>query len=184
MILEIVILLPLAFAKMVYLIRHGEKPEKGIHLSSLGWQRAFCVEQIFSQPNQEFLKPSRLIAHPAGGGHSSTRPVDTLKPLADKLQISIEQSCLGNEYDCIYDSIMKDSLTTLVSWEHKRLRKIVKKLLPNHSKLPHYPSSRFDIIWAVDTEKQSFTEFLQNCPERPSNNPYAKDLSFADYILP
>lgn len=159
-------------AKILFLIRHGEKPvedKRATFLSPKGKVRAECISHIFNGEHERggmFESPKRIIAQPVGGGHLSTRPVDTVAPLAQRLGLTIEQDCGPKDYDCIEDSVLRDDIgPILISWEHKRLRKILKRFVSRtpEGKLPRIPKYRYDVVWKVDTEKRSLTVYSEEC---------------------
>lgn len=152
-------------AKLIYLIRHAEKPAEGDELSKVGFQRAQCLaNHVFSGHNSQFKSPQRIIAQPHTISILSKRPLQTVEPLAMVLGIHVELDCERDDIDCVVKSIQSDGKRLLISWEHKRLRKILGRLLPTLKHVPKYPTDHFDIVWKVDTKRQTLTSVYQDCP--------------------
>ncbi|KAL2889785.1 hypothetical protein HOO65_020327 [Ceratocystis lukuohia] len=131
----------------VYLIRHGEKPKEGNGLSAKGIQRAECLKSLFGKDSKYDI--GHIMAQKPKKNGRRKRPYDTVKPLADHLDIEVDTSCPRDDMECVKDTIKnyEGKGNILVCWEHKRLTKIVKTLGLKHHDAPHYPSKHFDIIW-------------------------------------
>ena len=164
MIVLFIFLQILVAGKILYLIRHGEKPTKGgVMLSGKGHERSLCIAEIFN--DNQFIAPKRIIAQPVGEGHRSMRSALTVQPLATKLNISIELECTASNYECIVDSVFKDREgPILIAWEHKRLRTILQRFVKKRrATLPKILGNQFDLVWKVDTEKKAFVSYAQQC---------------------
>ncbi|KAL1894314.1 hypothetical protein Cpir12675_003696 [Ceratocystis pirilliformis] len=130
----------------VYLIRHGEKPKEGNGLSAKGMQRAECLKNLFGKDSNYNI--GHIMAQKPKKNGKRKRPYDTVKPLADHLDIEVDTSCPRGNMKCVKKAIKhyKGKGNILICWEHKRLTKIVKTLgLKHHA--PHYPAKHFDMIW-------------------------------------
>ncbi|KAJ3370306.1 hypothetical protein HDU91_006306 [Kappamyces sp. JEL0680] len=165
-------------ATLLYLTRHGEKPEewKSVELSKEGVERSRCLRDLFLKQRQGLQTPQRIIAQPAGPEKKSKRPVATVAPLAHVLGLTIEQHCGYKDYDCIENSIRDSPLSpVLVSWQHKRLSKIAARFLPDED-VPHYPKDRYDLIWVIDTDKNTLDVVEEDCGFRSQgSNPLPTD---------
>jgi len=138
----------------VLLIRHAEKPPVGSHLSWLGVERAKRLPQLFGGPDaappHNLPRPAFLFA--AHVGKRSNRPVETLVPLSETLQVPINSDfgdydskrlarlLLGGEYA---------GAVVLVSWRHDRLPDLARALgaKPPYTK---WPDPQFDRVWRID----------------------------------
>ena len=135
-------------ARMIYLIRHAEKPrQKSNYLSALGYQR--------SQHSINFMVDAIITQSYING--KSKRPYLTVLPLAERLHLTIDNECESRDIDCVVNKIGDIEGDVLVSWEHKRLGKILKRLGFNRK----YPKHRFDLVWTVDTSANTFVESEQ-----------------------
>jgi hypothetical protein len=149
------------------MIRHGEKPHGDSHELSLpGKRRADCIASIFRK--HPYHTPKRIIAQPARGKYRSKRPVQTVRPLSKAIGVSIEQSCEGDDIHCVRDKIKEGNGPILISWEHKRLSKIIKSFLDVDP--PKYPKNRYDLVWVLDTEKREYKVMEQHCSKEHKMN--------------
>lgn len=163
-------LLRIVCATTLYLIRHAEKPELGTALSTLGTRRSQCLISVFTK---QFKPPKRIISQPATENIKSTRPFDTVVPLAHYFNLEIEQSCGRDNIECIRKTVMVGGGPILISWEHKRLAKILQIFVGGNQ---NYPKNSFNIVWTVDTEAGTFLENIQEaCENIQIQNPTSDD---------
>jgi hypothetical protein len=170
------ILFPLLLAcvktKTVYFIRHGEKvhPSSKTYqdedrdlLSSDGYKRAECLaNNVFGGSHSQFITPLKIISQPFGRQFHSHRPYDTVVPLSKKLHLPIDDSCDGDQFQCVHKLIINGHEDpVLVSWGHSRIQNLITELGISHSK--PYPKHRFDLVWVVDTDAKTCTEMYQDC---------------------
>ena len=80
--------------RTVFIIRHAEKPPAGPHLSDMGRERAQALVGLFGDC---FCKPDALVA--AGNTRKSSRPAETLEPLATVLGLTINAAFGTMEVD-------------------------------------------------------------------------------------
>ncbi|WFD44652.1 hypothetical protein MPSI1_003322 [Malassezia psittaci] len=146
----------------VYLIRHGEKiDDEHTGLSPAGQFRALCVENLFSQP--EFQIDAILAQEYFEDGHR-IRAYDTVKPLADRLNLKVDHHCDRDDAKCVKKSIKKavkkGARSVLVCWEHDALEVIAEEL---GIKGVEAPSERFDLVWHINNGRLLRT-FSEGCP--------------------
>jgi len=147
----------------MYLIRHGEKPSNDeVHgLSDKGGERAAYLPQVFG-PTSNYNIAKIMAQHPKKSG-SEDRPYQTVKPLADSLELDVDKSIHRDDISGAVADAMAfvqsgPAGNLLICWEHKELGKIaqalgVTKYSPNAGPLGHgaivYPGDHFDLIWVV-----------------------------------
>ena len=152
----------------ILLIRHAEKPdgeyqgvnELGVNdaesLIPQGWQRAGALvvffagqsglpipDQIYvSAPDKEKVAPHVKI------GSKSNRPIETVTPLAAKLnKTPIQTFSKGDEADLV-DAIVKLDGTSLVCWQHESIPQIAELIMGSSAGIPSpWPPGRFDVVW-------------------------------------
>ena len=150
----------------IYLIRHGEKiDDDHVGLSERGKQRAQCVKNFFSTDEH---KVDYIIAQDYKSNGKRIRPYETVKPLADKLGLTVDHHCDKKDEDCVYDTIKEQSKkgkrSILVCWEHKRLSDIADELDIDDL---DYPDDRFDIVFNIQEGKVD-SIFSEECPNLDS----------------
>jgi phosphohistidine phosphatase SixA len=149
----------------IYIIRHAEKPKERENrdLSREGKSHAELL--AVALPKQlgtlDFL-------FAAASSRSSKRPVETLKPLADALQLSLNEDFRASAYATLAVEILEgrrySGHRVLVCWRHEYIPRLAKKLLA--SNVPtKWPSRNFVSIWMLRYESNGsaeLTEMRQN----------------------
>jgi len=150
-------------------IRHGEKPgddgpphginHKGEHdphsLSVRGWTRAGALAALFahapydSHPN--VVVPTRILATKSTDEYKSKREVDTATPLAQRLDLAVDQDFDHAHAAELSRALLNDAGPALVVWHHGSMTEVLQHLpVSNHADIPHHwPSDRFDLIWVL-----------------------------------
>ena len=143
------------------LMRHAEEPagaEGSPSLSPRGWQRAGALVRWLAPLGDSAVpaplaQPARIVAAATTEAHPSTRPRDTVTPLAQALELDIEQpfDSGGNEAR-VAAWLHAVSDAVLVCWRHESLPDLARALLPADrasSVPPQWPEDRFDLVWVV-----------------------------------
>lgn len=156
-----------AMPSQVILLRHAEKPAKGDTLSSEGFARAQALVTYFSQPTMPFQlqSPLAIYAQNSSGGHSSTRPVQTIAPLANHWQVPLYTTYSADQCHKLVYEISRDygSGLVVVCWSHDNLQEIATKFGVDNA--PVWPGSAFDWVWVLNFKGNaldSFQTYLQN----------------------
>jgi hypothetical protein len=112
----------------VLIIRHAEKPDVGSVLNARGEQRAAAYVDYFNplKLDGQTLTPQRLIA--AGDTPESSRSRLTLIPLAQRLNLAIEQPYLNGDLHQLVKLLRKSNQaqTVLIAWHHGHINKLLK----------------------------------------------------------
>lgn len=153
----------------ILLIRHAEKPDgqsQGINerggsdsesLIPRGWQRAGALASFFgsaalpapdriyvSSPGKEKLAPHVKI------GSDSNRPLETVTPLATKLNMAPIEAFAKGEEEQLVQAIAKLQGVTLVCWQHEAIPQIAKLILGAVTGIPDaWPADRYDVVWSL-----------------------------------
>ena len=161
---------------MIYIIRHGEKPEAPPHkraapahrgvdfhgnqnehsLLPRGWQRSGALAALFD-PSRGPLRgglhvPTTLIS-PAYGDESSTalhRTHQTIRGVSDRLGIPIAADFAKGEEPELAAALAKSGPgAVLICWEHAHIPVLAAALpLVRGTVIPKtWPADRFDLIW-------------------------------------
>jgi hypothetical protein len=165
----------------ILIIRHAEKPEPGgddgvdgsgtsdsKSLAPRGWQRSGAWAELFAPSLRQqpaVPKPTALFASaPAShseiaagkSGSKSRRPLETISPLAAKLDIEIDvRFGKGRETD-LAAAISTIEGVVLVCWQHEDIFAIAKALAPNEARIPaHWPGDCFNVMFRFDRENSS-----------------------------
>jgi hypothetical protein len=133
-------------ALKVVIIRHGEKPESGDNLSCQGENRALQLSAIlfhkFKQPDFTYvpsLKMDKSTTH--------SRMMQTVTPFAVKYNLNINSIYDEKDYAGVASSVLKDSGTVLMVWEHSAIPDLASALGVKHP--PHWKDADFDSIWVI-----------------------------------
>jgi len=154
-ILGLFMVITLSHAKLIFLIRNGEKlSNKVSSLSPVGEARAKCLVELFGN-NGTFITPQKIYAKKSE--KKNTRPFDTASPLAQNLQLTIDDSYDNDDTEKLSKNIMKSpEEVVLVVWTNGDIDDIpydfgVKK--------PLWDDKIYDEIWVLtNNSPQSYTK--------------------------
>jgi hypothetical protein len=174
LLLSIVSCLCEALPAQVILIRHGEKPKEGAHLSLRGQERAAALIPFFMGNPQmlEFGTPVAIYAMSptkSPEDNTSMRAIETVQGLADALHLQLKKHH-RSEYHAMAEEILNcpdyEGKMVLICWEHTVIPKLAEAL--NAEGFPkNWPSAIFDRCWMITygpSEKD--TPPFQNLPQR------------------
>jgi len=151
--------------KTVYLIRHAEKPDDGMDLSPKGYVRSGALGAAFDDAVNDgaYLAIGALYA--TAPTKSSRRPLETLQPLASRLQhVDLNaQYQLGDEADLASAIGALKAETALVAWHHEGMPNLAVALGVRPK--PEKPGeSVFDRLWTINLTTDPPT--LTDAPQR------------------
>lgn len=142
----------------VIIIRHGEEPDGGPHLSEQGKERAKALVGLFNDP---FSAPTSLYA--AQSTKQSERAVETLQPLSKALGVPIDSQFSEQEYKKLATTILHGSrhagAHVVVCWHHDTIEDLAAALGVTNP--PKWPSSQYDHLWRIRysrDKKVTFTD--------------------------
>ena len=147
--------LTLVNAKLVMVIRHGEKiDDDHTDLSPQGQARAECLVNVFGN-NGTYISPQKIYAQSPTPQRQSTRPRDTVVPLADALGLQIDLSYTSGKVKKLSQYIMNSpEEVILVSWGNDKIPIIAEEFgIVNP---PDWEKHCFDDIWILSDGKTSY----------------------------
>jgi hypothetical protein len=167
-------------ATKIMLIRHAEKPDDkdgGVDqkgnadkhdLIVRGWQRAGALVQFFANPpdpNGPIKPPATIFATEPTTGSESKRPLHTVTPLMQWLNIPIDSTiAVGSEQDLV-DKATASNGVVLIAWHHEKISAIANLILQNTTAPQKWPGDRFDVVWvfsrATASDPWSFSQATQ-----------------------
>ena len=179
---------------VVMLIRHAEKPigegrpfgvsDAGVvdpeSLTPRGWQRAGALVRWFGglagPPSSGLPVPRHLFASWVGPQSSSRRPQQTLQPLAESLQLTIDTSIPKADIARLAAAILAVDGVVLVSWEHHLIPSLAVAITGRPSLAPDvWPDDRFDVVWVFERDADGdafrFRQVPQNVLAGDSDRP-------------
>jgi hypothetical protein len=169
------------FPQQILIIRHAEKTgeQEDVHLAKQGQERAAVLEQLFVASKERpdpFPKPDVLFA--AKHHKDSQRPVETVTPLAKKLNLAIDdgynnklptklakgEKGMRELREELLGSPKYAGKTILVSWRHSTIPELAKTL--GASKVPEkWNDNVFDRVWQLSYDDEGKVTFLDR-PQR------------------
>lgn len=160
--------LALANAKLIMIIRHGEKVnDKETDLSAKGKARAYCLSEAFGT-NGKFTTPLKIYAQSPSEKKQSTRPRDTVQPLADALGIEVDLSYTSGQVKKLAKDVEgSNDEVVLISWSNDNIPDIAEKF--GITSPPDWDSDTFDEIWMLSDGTTPYYK----------NNGLAKRLTYA-----
>jgi len=139
----------------VYLVRHGEKPDEGDHLSPRGEERAaalaiaLCLRPSFTDRGL----PAALYGKKPADEAPSLRSVQTLVPLSKRLGLPVIDRFTIDKYPEMVREILSEKdlrgKVVVISWEHKRFPGMVREFGVTNGP-DKWPSDLYDRIWVID----------------------------------
>jgi hypothetical protein len=162
----------------VVLLRHAEKPDDpaALHLSERGRQRAaalpdwFATNSVVTLESGEVLLIATQITHHDRG----QRPYETLAPLAQKLQLTIQTSFPASDHKALARWVMTspecDGKTIVICWVHESLPDLATDFGVKSVPTP-WKAHVFDRAWVIRWPKQKAK--LLDLPQRilPGDSP-------------
>jgi len=147
--------LTLANAKLVMVIRHGEKiDDDHTDLSPQGQARAECLINVFGN-NGTYVSPQKIYAQSPTPQRQSTRPRDTVAPLADSLGLKVDLSYTSGKVKKLSQYIMNSpDEVILVSWGNDKIPFIAEEF--GIANPPEWKKHCFDDIWILSDGKTSY----------------------------
>jgi hypothetical protein len=144
----------------VILFRHAEKPAdpNDVHLARLGEERAeMLARYLTSAPALTNAGlPGVLFATAWTKHYHSRRPFETLEPLARKLQLTIQQPFLAEQYAQLARDILEnpayDGKVVVVCWVHEELPELA-HALGVRPKPSSWKAQVYDRIWKITWTK-------------------------------
>ena len=146
----------LARPAQVILLRHGEKPpdESNVNLSERGEARARALV-AFLTTKPAFLTnglPTALFAPKVTKRGHTSRPYETIEPLAEHLKLSIQTPNGPSDYAALAKHILSDpdfdGKTVVVCWIHDYLPAFAKALGVKPEPAP-WNGSVYDRVWLI-----------------------------------
>lgn len=156
----------------VIIIRHAEKPHTGnsLSLSTKGKERAEALVPFFMETN-EFLTygtPVAIYAMKPSKADPSERSIETVKPLAQVLKLTIKQNHDRNDYKQLVNEILNDPTyhgrLVLISWDHTVIPDIARAFKAFQAPGRWQPEI-FDRVWLLNFAPDGKVTF-QNIPQR------------------
>ena len=157
----------------IFVIRHAEKPsnelqgvnEQGTNdeksLIPRGWQRAGALATFFGSP-KGLTPPARIytsdpekekVAPHDKIGSNSKRPLETVTPLAAKLNVVPVVTYAKGDEAALIAEVANFNDTTLICWQHEAIPQIASLIMGSADGIPTpWPSDRFDVVWSFTRE--------------------------------
>jgi len=158
--------------RQILIIRHAEKPPeeaKSVDLNAEGKQRAAALPELFEKsekvpdplPKPDFVFATKNTKH-------SHRPVETVIPLAKRLNQPIDSRFADEEYAKLADELLQNrkyaGKKVLICWHHGMIPQLTAKLRVTGAP-EHWKGSVFDRVWRIDYDGQGKAAF-SDLPEK------------------
>jgi hypothetical protein len=149
----------------ILIIRHAEKPDTGSGLSPQGKARADALPQLFMKSAtrpKPFPTPDFIIA--AETSEESSRPLDTVTPLANKLGLTPKADIKNKHYKKLAEELKKPKYagkTVLICWHHGEMPDLVNAILDTKCCIPDkIDKDTYSLIWQIDYKDGKATTTL------------------------
>lgn len=131
----------------VFIIRHAEEPLNGPNLNDRGRERANALSKLFD--NKRFARPTAIFA--AKSTPESSRPVETVQPLAAALGLTINDDFKETRYESLSQLVLHgaayDHGHVLICWHQGSIPELARTL--GATKVPNWPKTVYDGIWVL-----------------------------------
>jgi hypothetical protein len=133
---------------------HGRKDDESLIVR--GWQRAGALARFFgpNEPRESthpISSPTSLFAPAVSAQNDSRRSKETLKPLAELLNLDLVLDYSLGDEERLAGEIQKSTGVVLVAWEHKAIASIISYLEAGLHP-PKWPGDRFDMVLVIETK--------------------------------
>jgi len=171
-------------ATKIMLMRHAEKPAKdgaplGVTLEGerskeslrvRGWQRAGALVGLLAPADHAQLvslaTPHFLFASKPLRRKGSRRPIETITPLAERLELKINSSFERSECESMVDEVCSCRGVVLICWQREYIPEIASHILGSKKVAPtNWPEDRFDMIWVFDLDRASNRYKFKQVPQ-------------------
>ncbi|MEN9866222.1 MAG: hypothetical protein RL748_1812 [Pseudomonadota bacterium] len=166
-------------ASKIMIIRHAEKPNGKVlgdkidgsndpeSLIPQGWQRAGALASFFD-PSRAWsvagiqIPTSLFAAAPGNDDQHSARPLETITPLAAKLNMQVNSSFKKEALADMVAAAKASKGVVLISWQHEDIPAIANLIIPAPNTIPQkWPGDRFDVVWVFDAQANGAYAFSQ-----------------------
>ena len=172
-------------ATKIILLRHAEKPAKdgepyGVtrkgerskeSLSVRGWQRAGALTNLFAPANGDLqhaslAKPQFLFASKPLRRKGSRRPIETITPLAEKLDLEIHSDFQRSDFKDMIEEVVALEGVVLICWQREYIPDMASVILGSKEIAPpDWPEDRFDLFWVFDLQHTSSQYKFKQVPQ-------------------
>lgn len=172
-------------ATKIMLVRHAEKPEKdgvpyGVtregerdkeSLQVRGWERAGALITLFAPPNGKLnaslARPRFLYASKPLIRKGSKRPIETITPLAEKLDLEINSDFQRSDFESMLEEVFSCRGVVMICWQREYIPEIALKILDGRKIAPaNWPEDCFDMIWVFDLDRSSGRYKFKQVPQQ------------------
>ena len=183
--------------EIIVLIRHGEKPKKGLgQLSVVGLKRSLLLPEFFEKNfgKADFIfAPNPAVKHFENHGdrkwYCYVRPLATIQPTAITLGLPVDTTLGLNDTEQLVNQLLRSKYRNskiYIAWEHSRIvdiaNQLIKKKHATDIIVPEWHSDNYNMVfvfkieWNKPVGKQlSFkvmSESLNNLAEKKVNPAY------------
>jgi hypothetical protein len=167
-------------------LRHAEKPGRdfapfGVSLEGerskeslavRGWQRAGALTNLLVPTNGHLqnaalAKPRFLYASKPLKRKGSKRPIETITPLAQKLEIPINSEFPRFDVERMIEDVFLRRGVVLICWQREYIPQIASIILGGDKPVPSaWPENRFDLFWIFDLNPSSGKYRFKQVPQK------------------
>ena len=146
----------------VLILRHGEKHVTGPYLSMKGYERSGALAWAIPA----LLEPDDIFAS-TSSAHSN-RPVETLTPLADRLNADVNEDFADEDFAKLAELLLTDTHyeheKIVICWHHGRIPALAAALGATDAP-DKWDDEVFDRFWLLVYEKEGKVKFF-DIPQR------------------
>jgi len=153
-----------SFPKLLILMRHAQKTglPGDTGLSAFGDERARALAEAWprAMPPLDLIIACRSTA-------KSSRPVDTVRPLADALNVPIDDRWGTQDYQALARQVISDpdnrDRRILICWRHDTLPQLAASV---GAAAPSWPDDLYDQLWLLEQVQEAVLLRIEHQPPR------------------
>lgn len=160
----------MALPSQIILIRHAEKLDQTNRLDIRGEQRAAALAIMIAETKSllTYGPPVAIYAMAAPNGESSMRSIDTVRPLANRLKLTVIDTFQSDDFKNMIEEIKKNPIyhgrNIVICWENKNIPEIARKFGALATPFK-WNNDVYDRIWLINFSETGRASF-QNMPQR------------------
>lgn len=132
-----------------------------------GWQRAGGLVCLLAPPDGVSVHAALATPRFLFASHSSSsRPRQTVLPLAEKLGIAINMDYGKGDEDRLAQAATASDGPVLISWQHEYMAAVANAILGDRHTAPQdWSEDRFDVVWIFDLDQAARQYQFKQLPQ-------------------
>jgi len=142
----------MGYPKEILILRHAEKPAdtSNENLATKGYERATALAYYLPAT---YGTIDHIFATGIGPESNSKRPLETITPLAERLNKKVQDTFLKHQYTEMVSHILEDDTYTntviAIAWQHTDIESIANAFGAQKVPTTKWPEDCFNLVWKL-----------------------------------